>query len=274
MTVADALACGAPDASALLAHLLEKDRAWLIAHARESLTVGTVRKYDELCARRQTGEPFAYLLESAGFYGREFVVNPSVLIPRPETEHLIEEAIAFLRPHASEGKSVSALDVGVGSGAIACTLAAEVPSACIVGTDISAAALDVARMNAARIGVADRCRFSLGDLLEPLPSGSRFRVIVANLPYVPSGDIACAPDPVSFEPRLALDGGADGLALYRRFVPQVGAFMAPGSLLLLEAAPPIIAGLESLLRASFPRAEVSIGFDYGGRQRFVRVLAE
>lgn len=274
MTVADALARGIPDAPRLLAHVLQRERAWLIAHPQAPLNARETREFAELGARRSSGEPLAYLLESAGFYGREFRINRSVLIPRPETEHLVEEAIAFLRARPGGNRIVNALDLGVGSGAIACTLAAEVAAVRVDGVDVSADALEVAQANAQALGIASKCRFLLGDLLDPLTPKSVYAVIVANLPYVPTREIAPAPDAVSFEPRLALDGGRDGLEIYRRLLPRVGVFLEPGGLLLLEAAPPLMLALERLVRESFARAKVEMRCDYGGRQRFVRVLAE
>ena len=272
MTVEDALALGATDAALLLAFVLHRNRAWLIAHPEAELREEQIAAFQSLCRRRERGEPLAYVVGRAGFYGREFRVDRTVLIPRPETEHMVEEAVAFLR--ACAGDRARALDIGTGSGAIACTLAAEVSGAHVDAIDVSAAALTLARDNAAALGVTARCRFLLGDLVEPLAAGSSYAVIVANLPYVPTADIAIAPDPVSFEPRAALDGGADGLALYRRLLPRVGEYLLPGGLLLAEAAPPLMDALMGLVRAAMPHAEASIGVDYGGRQRFVRVRAE
>ncbi|MHB8147291.1 MAG: peptide chain release factor N(5)-glutamine methyltransferase [Vulcanimicrobiaceae bacterium] len=259
------------DAQLLLAYALAKGREWLIAHADDPLDVATADRFDGYVVRRSKGEPIAYILASAWFYGREFIVNHAVLVPRPQTEHLIDEALAHLR---GTGQGVGArravLDVGLGSGAIACTIAAELPEALVAGTEISPAALEVAKANARRLGVEARCEFMLGDLLAPVP-GRRFDAVLANLPYVPTADIAPAPDPVSFEPQSALDGGPDGLSLYRRLLPDLPRMLNPGGLVLLEAAPPTMPGLAELARRVFERADVCVRVDYANSERFVRV---
>ena len=221
----------------------------------------------ELARRRAEGEPLAYITGFAGFYGREFAVDPRVLIPRPETEHLVEDAVAFLR----DSGRTAVLDVGTGSGAIACTLAAEVPAAFVDGTDVSAAALAVAQENAVRLGVANRCTFTLADIVSSY--SRRFDLIVANLPYVPSADVPAKPDPVGFEPRVATDGGPDGLVQYRKLLDAAPRLAAPGALLLLEAAPPTMAALRVLAEEAFPEAAVSVCRDYAGLDRFVRIAA-
>ena len=268
-TVASALdGASNEDAPALLAHVLGRNRAWLIAHGADELGEQQRMAFAALCARRSAGEPLAYLVGAAGFYGREFTVDANVLVPRPETEHLIDEALAFLRPQA--GPRI--VDVGTGSGAIACTLAAELPAARVDAVDISLEALRVARENALRLRVGDRVRFFRGYLLQPV-SGNRYDCVLANLPYVPSADIAPRPDPVSFEPRLALDGGRDGLDLYRALLNEVTSVLVPGGCLLLEAAPPIMDALEKCVREAFPECSTVVGNDYGGRARFIRTIA-
>lgn len=221
----------------------------------------------DLARRRAQGEPLAYITGFAGFYGREFAVTPDVLIPRPETEHLIEDAIAFLR---ASGRT-AVLDVGTGSGAIACSIAAEVPSAFVDATDVSEAALAVARANAERLEVADRCTFTLADVVNDF--SKRFDLIVANLPYIPSADVPVKPDPAGFEPRLATDGGPDGLEHYRKLLAAAPRLAAPGALLLLEAAPPTMAALRGLAEAAFPEGALTVCRDYAGLDRYVRVAA-
>jgi release factor glutamine methyltransferase len=256
------------EAELLLAHVLGVDLAWLIAHDEEEIPEQKIAAFAELVDRRRAGEPFAYLVGSRGFYGREFFVDRRVLIPRPETEHLVEEALAHLlgiaRPRA--------LDVGTGSGAIACTLAAELPEARIDATEISKDALAVARPNRERYALEGRVRFYEGDLVAPL-AGRRYHAIVANLPYVPSA-IAHDPEPVTFEPLVALDGGPDGLDLYRRLFPSLPQMLEPGGIVLAEAAPPTMERLVDIARAAFPRAEVTVGKDYAGLERFVRVQSK
>ncbi len=256
------------DAQLLLAHALGTSRDWLVAHTDARMDPVLGERFEGYVRRRSCGEPVAYILQAAWFYGREFTVGPAVLVPRPETEHLIDEALAHLR--GASGNSPRLLDIGSGSGAIACTLAAELQGAEVTGTEISPTALDIACENARRLGVASRCEFILGDLAVPV-RGRRFDAVLANLPYVPTAQIAPAPDPVSFEPRLALDGGADGLDLYRRLLPGLAASLQPGGLVLLEAAPASMAALAALASDAFPNGTVSIGSDYAGLERFVRV---
>lgn len=254
------------DAALLLSHVLDCNRGWLIANDASEVSATQRERFESFCERRRLGEPVAYIVGSAGFYGREFIVNPDVLVPRPETEHLLDEVLAVLR----ERIGARALDVGTGSGAIACTLAAELSGLRIDAVDISERALRVARKNAVIHGVGDRIAFLAGDLLEPV-RGREYECIVANLPYVPTAEICAAPDPVSFEPRLALDGGPDGLELYRRLVAVALPALVPGGLLLMEAAPPIMSGLVALTRATFTRGEITVGKDYAGSERYVKV---
>jgi release factor glutamine methyltransferase len=254
------------DAQLLLAHVVHREREWLIAHGDAQLSAEEHQDFERLCRRRSSGVPVAYILGRAGFYGREFLVNESVLIPRPESEHLVDEAIAFL------GVGTVALDVGVGCGALACTIAAE-SGALVFGTDLSAAAVAVAERNARRLGLNGVCRFYEGDLTAPV-SGRRFDAIVANLPYVPTAGLPVPPDPVAFEPRAALDGGPDGLALYRRLLPQIPALLERNALILLEAAPPTIEELARAVRAALPGFAVSIGHDYAGLPRYVRAASQ
>ena len=253
--------------SLLLAHALRRPREWIVAHPEERLSEEQRATFAGLCERRGAGEPIAYILGNAGFYGREFFVNGDVLIPRPETEHLVDEAIAFVKTRRG---AVSVLDVGAGSGAIACSIAAET-AAVVVGTDISETAIAVAQQNARRLNVADRCAFVHGDLAEPV-HGRRFGAIVANLPYVPHGDLPAAPDPLSFEPRVALDGGSDGLTTYARLVPQLPPLLESGGLLLLEAAPPTIGRLQRMLQSAFPRYAIEQKHDYAGLPRYLKAV--
>ncbi|HET9392771.1 MAG TPA: peptide chain release factor N(5)-glutamine methyltransferase [Candidatus Rubrimentiphilum sp.] len=235
-------------------------RAFVAAHPDATID-------PDIARRREEGEPLAYITGFAGFYGREFAVTPDVLIPRPETEHLVEDAVAFLR----DTKRTNVLDVGTGSGAIACSIAAEVPAAFVDATDVSAAALAVAKGNAARLGLADRCTFALADIVNDY--SKRYDLIVANLPYIPSADVPAKPDAVGFEPRAATDGGPDGLEQYRKLLAAAPGLAAPGALILLEAAPPTMAALRALAEAAFPAAAVRVCRDYAGLDRYVRIAA-
>ncbi|MEO7200972.1 MAG: peptide chain release factor N(5)-glutamine methyltransferase [Candidatus Tumulicola sp.] len=260
---------GHSDAQILLAHVLGRSRAWLFAHGEALVSTPEAQRFGELCARRAVGVPIAYLLGSAYFYGREFAVDETVLVPRPETETLVDYALQFAKRRGSEPFRI--LDVGTGSGALACTLAAELPSATIDATDCSAGALAVARANAFTIGVDSRCHFYLGDLAGPV-ADLHYDAIVANLPYVATADIPAAPDPLAFEPRIALDGGPDGLRAYARLLPQLPRLLVAGGLALLEAAPHLMGALRALCEAAFSKASVAIGRDLGGLERFVIIV--
>lgn len=282
MTVGDALRAstlrlapvgdGAPhDASLLLGHVLGRDRAWLMAHRDDPIDPAARGRNDALVRRRASGEPLAYVLGEAWFFGRRFEVDGAVLVPRPETELLVEAALSEITARRRRGASlVRACDVGTGSGAIAVTLALEDAALRVTASDVSAAALAVAQRNADAAGVGARIRFVAGDLAEPLVPLRPFDVIVANLPYVPTSDIPPAPDAVGFEPRVAVDGGADGLVLYRRLTAALPALAAPGACAFFEAAPGTIEPLAALV-AAVPGAHVEIGEDYAGLERWVAV---
>ncbi|HEY1975484.1 MAG TPA: peptide chain release factor N(5)-glutamine methyltransferase [Candidatus Baltobacteraceae bacterium] len=263
------------DAVLLLAHVLGRERAWVTAHGETFLSRPQAEKFTSLCDVRALGTPLAYILGFAGFYGREFAVNEHVLVPRPETEHLVDEALAFVKMRVNPDfpkQFVTALDVGVGSGAIACTLAAENANVFVEGTDTSPAALKVAQHNARRLNVISRCRFHYGSLAMPIGDRS-FDVVVANLPYIPSDDVPRPPDPAGYEPREALDGGPDGLDAYRKFLGSAPALLKPGGLLLMEAAPPTIEGLALLAGQAFPRVDFEIREDYAGLARYVKLTS-
>lgn len=258
------------DAQLLLAYVIGRDREWMVAHPDAAVSAEDALRYTILCERRARGTPIAYILGSAWFYGREFYVDEHVLIPRPETEHLVDEAVAFLRALAETRARVDVLDVGTGSGAIACSIAAEVPQARVDATDASRAALEIAERNARALHVAARCALHLGELAQPV-AGRTYDAIVANLPYVPTADVPKLPQPAGFEPREALDGGEDGLECYRRLLSSAPALLRAGGTMLLEAAPLTILALERLTAARFPSACIDVRDDYGGLARYVRV---
>jgi release factor glutamine methyltransferase len=261
-TIRDSSDSPCADAGLLLAHAVRREASWLVAHPDAEPSVQEAQTFQALCSRRGDGVPIAYIVGSAGFYGREFEVDDSVLVPRPETEHLVDEAIRFI------AGPMRVLDVGTGCGAIACSIASET-SASVDATDLSSAAIAIAMKSARRLGVADRCRFYEGDLAEPVRT-NRYDVVVANLPYVPTQDLPKRPDPASFEPRLALDGGPDGLALYRKLIPKLPELINEEGLTLLEAAPPTVHKLAALLRNSLPTFAVSVVNDYANLPRYVR----
>ncbi|MGQ9711316.1 MAG: peptide chain release factor N(5)-glutamine methyltransferase [Desulfotomaculales bacterium] len=253
------------DAEVLLAHVLDTDRAALYAAPERELTQGQVARYRELVAQRLDGVPVAYLTGRKEFMGLDFQVNPAVLIPRPETELMVERALALLQ----DLPRPLVVDVGTGSGAVAVSIARHHPGAVVYAVDIAAAALEVAGANARRHGVTERVLCLEGDLLGPLPPGVARQVdlICANLPYVPSPDLPHLPRDVRHEPRLALDGGLDGLGVYRRLVPQAARFLRPGGHLLMEIDPRQAREALSLVPA--PDWDVFIERDLSGKERLV-----
>jgi release factor glutamine methyltransferase len=221
------------DAETLLLHLFkrndpERNTAWLIAHWNNPTDHET--EFRALVERRLAGEPIQYIFGETEFYGLPFLVTPDVLIPRPETEHLVEKALEL----AAQFIAPRIVDLGAGSGAIAVTLAHQLPHAQITAIDLSSAALAVARENAERNGVSSRIRFLCGNLLAPVAE-ERFEIVVSNPPYVPSGDRASlAVEVRDYEPALALFAGDDGLEVYRRLIPAAFAALIPGGFVALE----------------------------------------
>jgi release factor glutamine methyltransferase len=260
------------DATLLLAHAAGRDAAWLLAHADDPVEAAIARRFAAALERRAAGEPVPYVIGVAGFFGRRFAVDARVLVPRPETEGAVEAVLAHVR---ASGAAASRLcDVGTGSGAIAIALACELPGARVDALDVSEAALAVARGNARAHGVSDRVAFALGAGLRGAGATGPYDAIVANLPYVRSADLAAAPDPTSFEPRVALDGGADGLAAYRDLLRDAPAALAPGGCLVMEAGPDTVPALAALARAAFPDgARVRTERDLAGLDRLVIVTA-
>ena len=218
------------DAQLLLLHILNCGRAYLLTHPDHQLNPEQLTAYQQLIARRARCEPIQYILGEQEFFGLAMKVTPAVLIPRPETEHLVEAALASV----SRERTVRIADVGAGSGAIAIALAHSLPLARITALDISPSALAIARENAGRHGVAERIHFLESDLLAAA-HGERFDMIVSNPPYVPDGDYATLePQVRDFEPRAALFAGPSGLEVYRHLIPQAWKQLGPGGWLLME----------------------------------------
>jgi len=258
---------GRLDAAFLLAHAGGVTRAEMLAHGDRELAPDVAARFRALVEERAAGVPLAYVTGEAGFYGRMFGVDRRVLVPRPETELAIEWGVRHLEAIGRAGGT--AADVGTGSGAIAVTLACELPGLHVVASDVCEDALAVARANAARNCVSERVTFVHGDLATPLLAYAPFDLVVANLPYVASAALAPVPDPVAYEPRLARDGGSDGLALLRRLVPALPGLVARRGMAILEAAPQNCRTLEGLVRAALPHAGVETIADYAGDERFV-----
>jgi release factor glutamine methyltransferase len=240
------------DAQVIMAHVLGVNRAWIAANPMRILTESEDAKIDSLAVQRAMGNPIAYLLGKREFYGYEFSVGPDVLIPRPETETLVEAALARLAPRDT------CLDLGTGSGAIAVSIARQRPECRVVATDASEAAISLALRNAEAQHCADRIEFLKGSWFEPLGK-RRFDVIVSNPPYVAGGDPHLARGDLRFEPQHALtDGSSDGLTSIRAIVSGASEHLNPRGWLLLEHGYDQAAGVAGLLEASGFRDLVSI----------------
>lgn len=250
-TVAEALADArrripAVEARLLLGHVLDCSHAWLEAHRQDAIDADALTRMSALAARRAAGEPVAYLLGRREFYGRDFVVTPDVLIPRPETELLIDLAKEKLCTlSAADTATGCILDLGTGSGSIAVTLALELPKSRVTAADLSAAALAVARDNAARLGA--RVAFFESNWFAALPP-QRFDLILANPPYVAAGDPHLEEGDLRFEPLTALTDHADGLAAIRRIVADAPRWLNPCGWLLFEHGYDQAAAIAILLR--------------------------
>jgi release factor glutamine methyltransferase len=255
------------DADLLLCEALGIERAALLAHLDDAMPELGRARFEAWLARAADGEPIAYLLGVRGFYDREFAVTPAVLIPRPETELLLEQALAW-----AETRPVRlAADIGTGSGALAVTFAAHAPETAVVAVDLSAEALAVARGNAERHSVAARVTFVQGDLLEPLIArGLRPDLVMANLPYIPAADLPSLAV-TRYEPRLALDGGPDGLDLIRRLLEQAATACVPGALLMLEIGAGQGEAVLAAARHRLPVREATVLRDHAGHDRVVRI---
>jgi release factor glutamine methyltransferase len=221
------------DAEVLLAETLATDRVGLYTHFDQPLQPDELTRFKEFIRRRLRREPVAYILGRKEFWSLPLRVTPEVLIPRPETETLVAEALKILAP--AEGRGFHILEIGTGSGAISVALATELPAATLVATDLSPKALAVAEENALRFGVRERIRLLPGDLFHPVEKGDGFDLIVTNPPYIPRGQFASLmPEVRDYEPKAALDGGKDGLDFFRRVLPAVDKYLRPGGWFLAE----------------------------------------
>lgn len=261
------------DAQVLLAHVLRATRVSVLAYPERALTPKQAAAYARLIERRAAHEPVAYLVGHREFMGLDFRTDARALIPRPETELLVEAALVEIRARlaATPATPPVVADIGTGSGAIALAIAALEPRLlAIYATDISADALDLARENAARLSLADRVIFRQGDLLAGLPEP--VDIALANLPYVAPRDAATLPADVNqFEPALALYGADDGLGHLRRFFAQAPTYLKPGAFLVLEFGFDQRPALADLIHATFPDATTRFVTDYAGWDRHVTI---
>lgn len=283
------------DAQVLLAHVAGKNRAWIAAHPEFELDKSQV---EPALKRLEAGEPLPYVLGKWEFFGLEFDLTPDVLIPRPETELLVEKALAWLHPSTSLRTASTSLrtpstslkkeifapsaveaspasprvaDIGTGSGAIAIAIAKHVPQARILASDISPAALEVAKRNAEKHRVQGQIEFVECDLL-PTSNVERltFNVLCSNPPYIPTQTLSGLPI-FGREPTLALDGGADGLTIYRRIFQLAPRWLAPQGVMLLEIESTLGEVVTQLGRESFPAAKIQLHRDLAGRDRLVQI---
>lgn len=269
------------EVQAILAHLLDVDRAWLITHPEYKLTKTQYKKFQHLLKRRQKHEPFAYLFGKKEFFGKEFLVNKHVLIPRPDTETLIECALNIqTQPHL---QAPAIWDIGTGSGAIAVTLASHIPQSTILATDTSKRALVMAKKNAKKHGVQTRITFLQQNLLQSKAfrwlkshKAAKALIICANLPYLPTSDKKILePDITKYEPKTALYSGKDGLDLIKKLLRQIARHATEWGYkqvsILLEYDPPQTKTLLAEIHHLFPQAKTAIQQDLAGRDRVCHI---
>jgi release factor glutamine methyltransferase len=291
-------------AELLLMHALDRDRTSLYTHPEDEIPLATLEKFQALIAQRATGAPTQYLTGKQEFWGLDFEVTPAVLIPRPETEHVIEATLERLGPERKNAP-LHLADIGTGSGCLAVALAHELPHTEIIATDISREALEVARRNAARHNVADRIQFVESDLFELFRSDEslspqnpehtsdfaaphknagwqpalrervpRFDAIVSNPPYIPLGEAAGLQREVrGHEPPIALFAGDDGLAIYAPLIREASTFLKSGRLLLLELGHNSLPGVRQMLEQTRAWSDIRVTNDLAGIPRVISALA-
>ncbi|MBC7879372.1 MAG: peptide chain release factor N(5)-glutamine methyltransferase [Anaerolineales bacterium] len=277
------------DAQIILAHILGRPRTWLLAHLDTHLSPPQIAATQQAFDEYQRGTPLPYIIGHWEFFSLDFDITKDVLIPRPETELLVEKAIAWLKA-SPERRTIA--DIGTGSGAIAISIAVNIPDAHILATDISPAALEVARRNANKLNVQKQIEFIECDLFptqsqivnqvsirrkdqerdySTTDGKSKIDLICANLPYIPTKTLHQLPI-YEIEPTLALDGGIDGLDLYRRLFKLIPDFIAPDGMILLEIESTLGAQTLSLARDSFPQAAIHLHQDLTGRDRLLEII--
>ena len=260
------------EAEVLLMHVAGLSRAQLYSRLERELPPDQAQGFADLIVRRIQGEPTAYITGHKEFYGHDFEVDPRVLIPRPETELLVEKALEFAKGYTlpPRGISLTMADIGTGCGAIAISLALELPQAKIYATDLSSDALEVARSNCGKHGVEHRIQLLWGDMLHPLPEP--VHLMVANLPYVKDAEIAHLSQEITgFEPAMALAGGADGLDRIRQLLAEARRKLRPRGVLLVEIDPRQSQAAIVLVQSCFSTSEARVAKDLGGLDRVVIV---
>jgi release factor glutamine methyltransferase len=265
------------DASVLIAHILHKPRTWVMAHPELTLTTEQQEQLSPLLARLEAGEAFPYVLGHWEFFGMDFDITPDVLIPRPETELLVEKAVGWLQESSARSPltALRVADVGTGSGVIAVSIATYVPAVKVLATDISHKALKVARKNAIKFDVVHRIDFVQCDLLPnhpgSIPTQHHFDLICANLPYIPTETLRNLPI-YGREPALALDGGTDGLTHIRRLLQAAPEWLAPTGMLLLEIEATQGEQVVNLARSLFTEATIQLHQDLAGQDRLLQIV--
>jgi len=263
------------DAEELVSRLLGMGRGQVRAALDRPLAAGEMERLDAWLARRARGEPVQYITGRAAFRGLDLAVNRAVLVPRPETEGLVEAVLGVLRDEARRWGTPRVLDLGTGSGAIALAIASEWPAAAVTASDASEAALDTARENARALGLEDRVRFMLGDWFDAVGGDERFEVIVSNPPYIATGEWDQLPEDVrGFEPQHALFSGATGLEALREIVDDAPLHLVAGGLLALELAEMRATEVAGWLEGAHDWSGVTLLDDLSGRPRVLLARRE
>ncbi|MCX8044150.1 MAG: peptide chain release factor N(5)-glutamine methyltransferase [Desulfobacterota bacterium] len=258
------------DAELLLAHVLGTDRLHLYREPQQTLTQEQYAHFYELVNRREQREPIAYIIGEKEFWSLPIAVDRHVLIPRPETELLVETALSRVKPLDDQGCRVRILELGTGSGAVAIALAKETTHAVIIAADRSIAALRVAQKNILRHGYSRRVHLMCGDWLCPCAEKPLFYMIVVNPPYIPTCEIdTLAPEIKNYEPRVALDGGADGLDFYRSWIPVLPRLLLPGGWVIVEMGQGQASRIIEMYRQSHHYAKLSTIKDYASCERIL-----
>jgi release factor glutamine methyltransferase len=259
------------DAQVLISHIIQKGRAWVVAHPEYHVGEEKQDQLNHALIKLEAGDPLPYVLGKWEFFGLEFDITKDVLIPRPETELLVEKAIAWLQA-SPERRAIA--DVGTGSGVIATSIATHIPDIHILATDLSPAALQAAKRNAKKFNVQDQIEFIECDLLPHssfIIQPSSFDLICANLPYIPTKTLHKLPI-FGREPTLALDGGADGLDIYRRLFKLAPNWLAPQGMMLLETEATLGAQVLSLAYDLFSDVAIHLHQDLAGHDRLLEIM--